>query len=128
MFTVTSDAVLKIIDLQWASQDPAFLPIFQLLSVHDMGCQNDGRHRRHRAKLSDGTHHVQGMFLAKEEEALTVNSLVQVMDFMNNNIQGRNVIILLKVKLLNNPGARIGDPVDIEKSKGGNKQEGKVTK
>jgi replication factor A1 len=121
MSTVTSDAVRTIIGLQSASTDPAFLPIFQVISIKAVGNQNSGTVQRYRAVLSDGTHFVQGMLATQlnplvQKEELTVNSLVQVTDFMNNNIQGRNVIILLKLELLNNPGARIGNPTDIEKA------------
>jgi replication factor A1 len=121
MSTVTTNAVRTIIGLQSASTDPAFLPIFQVISIKAVGNQNGGTVQRYRAVLSDGTHFVQGMLATQlnplvQKEELTVNSLVQVTDFMNNNIQGRNVIILLKLELLNNPGARIGDPTDIEKA------------
>jgi replication factor A1 len=121
MSTVTANAVRTIIGLQSASTDPAFLPIFQVISIKAVGNQNGGTVQRYRAVLSDGTHFVQGMLATQlnplvQKEELTVNSLVQVTDFMNNSIQGRNVIILLKLELLNNPGARIGDPTDIEKA------------
>jgi replication factor A1 len=47
------------------------------------------------------------------------NSIVQVDDFMLNIVQGRTVIILLKLSVINAaPGQRIGQPVDIEKAGG----------
>jgi hypothetical protein len=115
MSTMTSNAVRTIIGLQSASEDPTFLPTLQLISVISMGYENGTDIQRYRAKLSDGTHHVQGMFLAKEDE-YTKNSLVQVTDFTTRIILGRNVVVLLKAKVMNNPGARIGNPTDIEKA------------
>jgi hypothetical protein len=111
--TVTANAVRTVVlGLQSASADCAFLPIFQVISIHAMRCQNGGTVQRCGAVLSNGTHFLQGMLVAIEDE-LTVNSLVQVKDFMSNDIR-RNVIFLLKLKVLNNPGARIGDPTEIE--------------
>ena len=121
MSSVTPNAVRTIIGLQATSTDPSFAPIFQVISIKSVGNQNGGTIQRYRAVLSDGTHFVQGMLATQlnslvQNEELTVNSLVKVTDFMNNNIQGRNVIILLKLELISHPGARIGDPTDIEKA------------
>ena len=47
---------------------------------------------------------------------LRENTIVQVEDFMNNQVQNRTVIILLRVTVTNQDyGQRIGQPVDIEK-------------
>lgn len=72
--------------------------------------------------LSDGEHYIQGMLATQlnhlvHSNELTENSLIQVEDFMNNNVQGRTVIILLKIKVISsNPGQRFGKPEDVEKA------------
>jgi replication factor A1 len=115
----TPDAVRKIISMQSASEDPAFQPIFQVLSVKAVGTTPAGA-QRYRAVLSDSVHFVQGMLATQlnhivENNELQPNQLINVQDFMNNSIQGRHVIILLKINVLNNPNERYGEPDDIEK-------------
>jgi replication factor A1 len=71
--------------------------------------------------LSDGSHFVQGMLGTQlnhtiRDKALETNALIRLEEFMNNNIQGRTVIIVLKMTILENPGQRIGNPVDLEKA------------
>jgi replication factor A1 len=51
------------------------------------------------------------------DNELSANALIRLEEFMNNNIQGRTVIIVLKMTILeNHPGQRIGNPVDLEKA------------
>lgn len=75
--------------------------------------------------LSDGTHFVQGMLGTQlnhliRDEALVTNALIRLEEFMNNTIQGRTVIIVLKMTILeNHPGERIGNPIDLEKATSG---------
>eukprot|EP00980_Cylindrotheca_fusiformis_P028072 scaffold22577_cov122-Cylindrotheca_fusiformis.AAC.51 len=118
--SLTTGGIRKIISMSSTSTDAAFQPVFQLISIKAVGNSN-GVRRRFRAVLSDGTHFVQGMLATQlnhmvESQELQNNSLVSVSDFMNNSIQGRNVIILLKISVLGNPGERIGAPSDIEKA------------
>jgi replication factor A1 len=55
-----------------------------------------------------------------KDGALESNALVQIEEFMNNSIQGRTVIIVLKMTILgNHPGERIGNPIDLEKAGAG---------
>lgn len=49
-----------------------------------------------------------------DEGQLKENSIIQVDDYMINQVQGRNVIILLKIKVTDaNRGERIGNPTNI---------------
>jgi len=48
------------------------------------------------------------------QQGLKENTLLQVDDFMRNEIQGRIVIILLKVKVLGQLSERLGDPQGID--------------
>jgi replication factor A1 len=55
-----------------------------------------------------------------KDGALESNALIRLEEFMNNSIQGRTVIIVLKMTILeNHPGERIGNPVDLEKAGAG---------
>jgi len=50
-----------------------------------------------------------------QSNQLQNNTVIRVQDFMNNSVQGRNVIILLQISVVHNPENRIGSPTDIEK-------------
>jgi replication factor A1 len=119
--SLTHNGVREIIVMQSNSSDPAFQPILQVISIKPVANNNGVGVNRYRAVLSDGEHFVQGMLATQfnelvDNDELQVNSLIQVQEFMNNNIQGRSVIILLKFQVVGNPQQRIGQPVDIEKA------------
>jgi replication factor A1 len=51
------------------------------------------------------------------DKKIETNALIRLEEFMNNNIQGRTVIIVLKMTILeNSPADRIGNPIDLEKA------------
>jgi replication factor A1 len=72
--------------------------------------------------LSDGEHYIQGMLGTQlnhmcRDNTITDNALVQIKDFMTNQVQNRTVIIVLGLDVI--PGGvtdRIGTPMDIEKA------------
>jgi replication factor A1 len=116
--SLSTDGVRKIISMTASSSDPGFNPVFQCISVKSVGSSGSGP-TRYRAILSDGTFYVQGMLATQlnsmvESEELKTNAVISVQDFMKNSVQGRNVIILLKLTVLSNPGERIGAPENIE--------------
>ena len=116
--SLTEGGVRKIIATQKPGDDPAFKPIFQVISVKQVGTPTSVRYR---TVLSDGTHFVQGMLATQinhlvENDELKQNSLICVHDFMNNNVQHRNVIILLNIQIIGHENGRIGTPIDIEKA------------
>ncbi|GAX27362.1 replication factor A1 [Fistulifera solaris] len=115
MEMITSNAISKLV--QVAGVDSSFSPIVQVVSLKQVGNSND----RYRAVLSDGIHFVQGM-LSKQLTSmvhageLRDNSIVQLQECLKNEVSGRLVIILLNLRVLDNPGQRIGAPIDIEPS------------
>lgn len=116
---LTTDGIRTIIGMASPSSNPAFQPVLQAISIKNVGTGGDTK--RYRAVLSDGTHFVQGMVATQlnemiESKELQNNSVFTVEDFMNNSVQGRNVIILLKISVLGTPDHRIGTPTDIEKA------------
>lgn len=119
---LTPDGIRTIVGMTSPSSDPSFQPVLQAISIKNVGSSNDTK--RYRAVLSDGTHFVQGMVATQlndmiDSKELQVNTCFTVEDFMNNSVQGRNVIILLKISVVGTPDRRIGSPTDIEKA--GNK-------
>lgn len=91
------------------------------LCVTFASCRSHCRSLFPQAILSDGQHFVQGMLATQlaglvHNGQLKDNSIVQVEDFMINQVHGRTVVILLRLSVVNaDPGQRIGQPVDIEK-------------
>ena len=117
---VTHEAIRTLVGMASASANPAFQPIVQVISIKPV--TNTSGQTRYRAVLSDGQHFVQGMLATQlnqlvESDQLQPNALIEVQDFMNNLVQGRSVIILLKIDVLPHQGvmARIGNPTDVEK-------------
>ena len=118
MSSLTEGAVRKIVASEKAGDDPAFKPIFQVINIKQVGSPTSVRYR---TVLSDGTYFVQGMLATQqnhlvETNELKQNSLIQVHDFMNNNVQARNVVILLQLTIIGHQDAKIGNPIDIEKA------------
>jgi replication factor A1 len=117
--SLSENAVRRIIATAKGGDDPGFQPVFQVISIKEVGSANGAT--RFRTVLSDGEFFVQGMLATQINELVTSgelaeNCLICVQDFMNNSVQGKNVIILLNVQIVGHETGRIGDPVDIEKS------------
>ena len=116
---LTPNGVKTIITMTSGTANPAFKPIFQVISLRNVGATTGGK-PRYRAVLSDGTNFIQGMLatqliqIIEETQDLKQDSVIEVEDFMNNKVQDKHVIILLKLKVVGNPGSRIGSPTDIE--------------
>jgi replication factor A1 len=116
---LTKDGIRTIVGLQSTESDPTFRPTLQVISIKSVG-PGTGTVERFRTVLSDGDCFVQGMLATQlnhllESDQLVTNTVVRVDDFMNNDIQGKNVIIMLKVAVLGNAD-RLGNPIDIVKA------------
>ena len=116
---LTPNGVKTIINMASGSANQNFKPNFQVISLKNVGATAGGK-PRYRAVLSDGTHFIQGMLatqlvqMYEETGELSQDCIIRVEDFMNNRVQDKHVIILLKMSVLGNPGHRIGSPTDIE--------------
>eukprot|EP00550_Attheya_septentrionalis_P007580 CAMPEP_0198296596 /NCGR_PEP_ID=MMETSP1449-20131203/33246_1 /TAXON_ID=420275 /ORGANISM="Attheya septentrionalis, Strain CCMP2084" /LENGTH=643 /DNA_ID=CAMNT_0043997261 /DNA_START=49 /DNA_END=1980 /DNA_ORIENTATION=+ len=99
--------------------DPSYQPVLQVIHVKAVG--GGGASERFRAIFSDGQNFVQGMLATQlnplvHSGEIQENSVIAVKEFMKNVVQGRTVIIVLKLEVITaNPGQRFGDPKDIEK-------------
>jgi len=76
-------------------------------------------HTRYRVILSDGQHFMQGM-LATQVNSLVVDGTLKEMavivarDVITNLVSEKNIAILLGFDVVENPGSKIGNPVDYE--------------
>lgn len=90
-------------------------PILQVLHLKKLP-SNGGE--RTRVVLSDGVYFMQGMLASQLTESIQTNSIVQLQDYMVNNVRDRKVVILLKIAVIQATAQKIGDPMDIEKAGG----------
>lgn len=113
---LTPNAVRTIIGVN-SRDDPTFSPIVQVIQIRPV---NNTGPPRYRLVLSDGTHFIQGMLATQLNDmvhvSLHTNCNIRISEFMNNHVQGKNIIIVLRLDVIDNPGAKIGDPIDIEKA------------
>jgi replication factor A1 len=74
---------------------------------------------RFRLSISDGIHFMQAMVATQlnprvSNEEIKKDTVIQLEDCICNLIQGRRIVIILKVEILSQPGHQIGSPVNIE--------------
>lgn len=117
--SLTANGIRTIVSLTSSGSNKTFKPVFQLISIKAVGNKNGVQ--RYRAVLSDGSHFVQGMLATQlnhmvQSNEIQTNTIICVQDFMNNSVQGRNVVILLKISVVDKAENRIGNPSDIEKA------------
>lgn len=105
-------AVSQMAAMQDKPPHGEFTPTLQVISIKEV--QNG----RIRAILSDGTHYVVGMLATQAlASEMKQDCIIRVTDFVPNLVQGRIVIILLHVQVLEQyPDGRIGDPVNVDES------------
>lgn len=93
------------------------------LQVTNIKAVTAGGQERHRVVLSDGNFFVQGMLTTQlndlvHQGLLQKNSIIQVEHYMKNQVQGRIVIILLKISILQSVVPdKIGDPQNAEQQR-----------
>jgi replication factor A1 len=113
---LTPNAVRTIIAVN-SRDDPTFAPIVQVIQIRPV---NNTGPPRYRLVLSDGDHFIQGMLATQLNDmvhvSLNANSIIRISEFMNNYVQGKNIIIVLRLDIVDNPGTKIGEPIDIEKA------------
>jgi len=113
MSNLTPNAINQIIRV--GDPPEGFYPTLQIISVRPIQA-TAAQGERYRVVISDGVYFAQGM-LAKQlvhfihSGSITEFSVVRVMQFMTNMVSNKNVVILLNLELVNNPGFKIGNPV-----------------
>lgn len=121
--SLTKDAISTLVNMQSASADRSFEPTIQILNLKNVGPGKAGQEGqdRWRVILSDGVHFVQGMLATQlsalvEDGQLQQFSMIKIQDFMNNKIQDRNIIIILRIDILGTTDRKLGNPVDLQKA------------
>jgi replication factor A1 len=120
--SLTKGAISTLVNMQSAGADRNFQPDIQILSLKNVGPgkSNEGQDRW-RVVLSDGVHFVQGMLATQlsamvESGELQQFSMIRIQDFMNNKIQDRNIIIILRIEVLGSSDRKLGVPTDFQKA------------
>ncbi|KAJ3099448.1 Replication factor A protein 1 [Phlyctochytrium planicorne] len=100
-------------------------PVVQVLSIKKFG---DGTQQdRYRFVLSDGVHFTQAMLATQmnskmDAEEIVKNSVIQLANYIVNDVNDRRIIIILDLVCLN-PGdkscVRFGSPQDVQNAKPG---------
>jgi hypothetical protein len=74
---------------------------------------------RYRVLLSDGDHIMQGMLATQRNPLVTsgqliANSVVRLQDYLCNEVQGRKILIILAVDIVQKDAERLGNPTNFE--------------
>ena len=116
MSNLTPNTINQIICI--GDPPEGFSPTLQILSVRPIQVPPDTQGERYRVVISDGVYFAHGM-LAKQlshfihSGSITEFSVVRVLHFMTAIVSNKNVVILLNLELVNNPGLKIGNPVAV---------------
>lgn len=120
--SLSKDSISTLVGMKSSSEDTNFKPVVQVLSLKNMGpgANREGQDR-FRVILSDGSYFISGMLATQlkrvvDSGELQNNSIVRINDFMNNNIQGRSIAIVLEIEVLGTATERLGTPQDFQKS------------
>lgn len=119
--SLTDGAIQRMFSMSGSSDDPSFLPSVQILHLKKIP-QNGGADDRWKVVLSDGNRFLSGMCATQLN--IKVNSgeiaqfgIINVNEFLVNTLpSGQKIVIVLRCELVQNPGSRIGNPVDITKA------------
>lgn len=102
-----------------ALQDKALKPTVQIVSQKRMSSSTPqgGNTERYRLVLSDGQRSQHAMLATQlnsmvSDGVVAPNSVVVMEEYLCNMVQGRRIVIVLKMQVLGNPGHVIGSPVD----------------
>ena len=99
-----------------------FMPILQVLNLKRVSANSNASNTssvndRYRVVLSDGDVYANGMMATQinqlaSEGIIQDNSIVEVSDFIVNQVQGRPVVIVLGMRKVKDWNVRIGTPMD----------------
>mmetsp|Transcript_2506 Transcript_2506/g.3924 ORF Transcript_2506/g.3924 Transcript_2506/m.3924 type:complete len:629 (+) Transcript_2506:129-2015(+) len=119
--SLTDGAIQRMFTMGGSSDDPSFLPSVQILHLKKIA-QNGGADDRWKVVLSDGNRFLSGMCATQLNSKVNSGEIAQfgiinVNEFLVNTLpSGQKIVIVLKCELVQNPGSRLGNPVDITKA------------
>eukprot|EP00934_Nitzschia_sp_Nitz4_P006910 Nitzschia sp. Nitz4//scaffold36_size144017//30182//32050//NITZ4_003070-RA/size144017-processed-gene-0.222-mRNA-1//1//CDS//3329549408//6900//frame0 len=115
--SLTQGAISQLVGMKSASENKAFQPTLQILSIKNIGPQNQSGADRYRVVLSDSQQFIQGMLASQVthlvDGQLQELAVVKITDFMCNHIQGRTLCIVLGIQVLGTATERLGQPAEI---------------
>ncbi|CAH0477764.1 unnamed protein product [Peronospora belbahrii] len=120
MVNLTPNAVSML----YNNQTPdGFEPWLQIIDTKKIKPASGAGGDRYRIVLSDGTSYISGMLATQlapmmENESLKTNYVLQLKDFLRNEVQGRRILIVLSIGDIVPAFDRIGSPINIEGAKG----------
>ncbi|CAI5745512.1 unnamed protein product [Peronospora destructor] len=120
MVNLTPNAVSMIFNNQTPD---GFEPWLQIIDTKKIKPASGAGGDRYRIVLSDGTSYISGMLATQlapmmENESLKTNYVLQLKDFLRNEVQGRRILIVLSIGDIVPAFDRIGSPMNIEGAKG----------
>ncbi|POM57375.1 Replication protein A 70 kDa DNA-binding subunit, partial [Phytophthora palmivora] len=120
MVNLTPNAVSML----YSKQTPdGFEPWLQIIDTKKIKPASGTGGDRYRIVLSDGTNYISGMLATQlapmmENESLKTNFVLQLKDYLGNEVQGRRILIVLSIGDIIPAFDRIGSPQNIEGAKG----------
>ncbi|KAH7476637.1 hypothetical protein PRIC1_000650 [Phytophthora ramorum] len=120
MVNLTPNAVSMLYNKQ---APDGFEPWLQIIDTKKIKPASGTGGDRYRIVLSDGTSYISGMLATQlapmmENESLKTNYVLQLKDFLGNEVQGRRILIVLSIGDIVPAFDRIGAPQNIEGAKG----------
>uniref|UniRef100_K3WKB5 Replication protein A subunit n=1 Tax=Globisporangium ultimum (strain ATCC 200006 / CBS 805.95 / DAOM BR144) TaxID=431595 RepID=K3WKB5_GLOUD len=120
MVNLTSNAVAMLYNKQ---APDGFEPWLQIIDIKKIKPASGTGGDRYRIVLSDGVSYISGMLATQlaplmERDSLQVNYVVQLKDYVGNDVQGRRILIVLGIGEVVPGYERIGSPQSIEGAKG----------
>jgi len=119
--SLTPNAIQRMFSMSGSVDSPSFLPAVQVLHLKKIE-QTNGADDRWKVVLSDGNHFLSGMCATQLNPKVNSGEIAQfaiikVNEFLVNTMpSGQKIVILLKTEQVQNPGIRMGNPVDIAKA------------
>ncbi|KAK1925386.1 hypothetical protein DB88DRAFT_450919 [Papiliotrema laurentii] len=94
-------------------------PVLQILSIKKINAQNNSGQDRYRVILSDGKFFIQSMLATQLNELVTnkdldKNVVVKLTEFVTNAVQGRKLVIILKIEVVARLEEKVGNPQNME--------------
>eukprot|EP00191_Tetraselmis_sp_GSL018_P018780 CAMPEP_0177579188 /NCGR_PEP_ID=MMETSP0419_2-20121207/808_1 /TAXON_ID=582737 /ORGANISM="Tetraselmis sp., Strain GSL018" /LENGTH=219 /DNA_ID=CAMNT_0019067801 /DNA_START=184 /DNA_END=841 /DNA_ORIENTATION=+ len=99
-----------------ASSDTSFQPILQVLDVKQIGNPQANPSERFRLVVSDGQWSTTAMLATQMNQVVKENlvrklSIIRLDEFLCNTVQGRKIVIVLNLQVLDQCPHKIGEPV-----------------
>lgn len=119
--SLTNGAAKRMFAMSGSGDDSSFVPAMQVLHLKKID-QKPGGDDRWKVVLSDGNHFISGMCATQlnakvNSGDIAQHAIIHVNEFLVNQMpSGQKIVILLNCELVNNPGTRMGNPVDISKA------------